>query len=69
MSDSKPDVQSSPVVAAKSESDLKSRVEVLERKLDLVIEGFEFAANEVRPMFGQGALAVIFDAVAKGLRK
>ena len=58
-----------PLKAAKQEGDLKSRVEELERRFDLVVEAFEWAANQVRPMFGQGALAVIFDSVADGLKK
>lgn len=60
---------SNPLSAAKQEGDLKSRVEELEKQFKLVVEGFEWAADQVRPMFGQGALAVIFDGVAKGLKK
>lgn len=44
---------------------LKGRVEQLERQIKIFADGFEFAANEVRPLYGFGALALIFDAIAK----
>ena len=58
-----------PLDRSKEEGDLKSRVERLERKFELIVEGFEWAANQVRPMFGQGALALVFDGVAEGLKE
>jgi len=48
---------------------LEARLDALEKQNELIIEGFEWAANQVRPMFGQGALAVIFDGIAEGLKK
>jgi hypothetical protein len=45
---------------------LQARVDLLE---ELLIEGFQFAANELRPLFGQGALALVFDGVADGIQK
>lgn len=36
---------------------------------DDIARGLDFGANELRPLFGQGTLALVFDAIAKGLRK
>lgn len=47
---------------------LSDRLDALERRVEIIVDGFEFAANEVRPMFGQGALALIFDAIHDRLR-
>lgn len=58
-----PVVQSEPVFTETEQND-----EVKTLREDLVA-AFEFAANELKPMFGQGALAMVFDAIAKGLRK
>lgn len=57
-----------PLQSAKAEGDLKSRVEKLERQFELITEGFEWAAAQIKPMFGQGALAMIFQGIADGLR-
>jgi hypothetical protein len=35
----------------------------------LIAEAFEFGANELRPLFGQGTLALVLDGCAEGLRK
>ena len=48
---------------------LEERLDRIETRLDLVTESFEWAADQVRPMFGQGALAVIFDAISNALKK
>jgi len=48
---------------------LEQRVEALERKHTLTVEGFRWAANEVRPMFGVGAIALVLDGIADGLEK
>jgi hypothetical protein len=61
--------QGGPLAASKAEGDLKSRVEALEAQNALLIEGLRWAADQIRPMFGQGALAVIFEGVADGLAK
>lgn len=49
--------------------ELEGKVVTLEAQKKAVIECFEFAANESRPVYGLGAMAVIFDAVAKRLGK
>lgn len=42
------------------------RLDRIENKLDTLIEGLQFAANQLRPVFGHGAhLAAIFDEIAK----
>lgn len=50
-----------------------TEIELLQIELDelrsLTAEAFEFAANELRPLFGQGALALVFDGCAKGIRE
>jgi hypothetical protein len=43
--------------------ELEARVAKLEKKQVIVTDGFEFAGNEVRPLYGMGALALVFDAV------
>ena len=43
--------------------ELEARVKTLEAKLVIVTDAFEFAGNEVRPLYGMGALACVFDAV------
>ena len=49
------------------------RCEDLEKELRAfkvtVAEGFEFGANELRPLFGQGSLALVMEAIAKGIRE
>ncbi len=49
--------------------DLVARVDKLERNQSLLREGFTFAANECRPLFSFGPLALIFDAIAEKLQK
>ncbi len=63
------DTRAQHLVKETEKRTLEARVDELERKFGLITEGFEWAANQVRPMFGQGALAVIFDGVADGLKK
>ena len=59
-----------PFVATESRlQDLLSRIVVLEAKQARVAESFDFLANECRPIYGMGGLALIFDAVTKRLRK
>lgn len=43
---------------------LTLRVEKLERIQQVLVDGYEFAANEARPLYGMGAIAQIFDAIA-----
>lgn len=47
---------------------LELRIAHLEKQNTIIVDGFEFAANETRPLFGFGAFAVIFDAIVKKLR-
>lgn len=46
---------------------LRSRIEKIERKQSVIVDGFSFAANEVRPLYGFGAVALVFDAIYKKL--
>lgn len=46
---------------------LRSRIEEIERKQQVIVDGYQFAANEVRPLYGFGAIALIFDAIYKKL--
>ena len=48
---------------------LTARIKVLEANQKLLIESFAFAANELRPIYGLGGIAVVFDAVAKKFAK
>jgi hypothetical protein len=48
---------------------LLDRVERLEKRFELLVSGLEFAANELRPLFGFGHVAKVFDAVAERLKK
>ena len=50
-------------------NELLARVKVLEDKQNTVMESFEFAANELRPMFGMMHLALVFDAIHDRLTK
>jgi hypothetical protein len=46
--------------------ELAARLDRVEKKLDTLVEGLQFAANQLRPVFGHGAhLAAIFDEIAK----
>lgn len=45
-------------------SELEARVAELETRVKLIAEAFEFAANELRPLYGQQAMAKVFDAIA-----
>lgn len=46
---------------------LAARVEYLERKQKVTTDAYEFAANEIRPLYGFGPVALIFDAIHKKL--
>ncbi len=48
-------------------AELEARIEKLEAKQKVVSDGFEFAGNELRPLFGFGAVAHVFDAISKKL--
>ena len=47
---------------------LTERVEAAEAKLKIIEDSFEFIANETRPLFGFGAIAVIYDAISNKLK-
>lgn len=60
--------ESAPKRDVEAEIDsLRSRIEEIERKQQVIIDGYQFAANEVRPLYGFGAVALIFDAIYKKL--
>jgi|14BtaG_2_1085337.scaffolds.fasta_scaffold02565_8 hypothetical protein len=46
---------------------LTDRLEQLERKQKITTDSFEFTANELRPLYGFGAVALVFDAVHRKL--
>lgn len=46
---------------------LTERIEALERKQKVTTDAYEFAANEIRPLYGFGAIALVFDAIHKKL--
>ncbi len=48
--------------------ELEARLKALEKQNELLIEAFEWGANQIRPMFGQGAIALVFDGIAEGLK-
>ena len=48
---------------------LPQRIRQLESRLDRLIDGIEFAANEIRPQFGQAHLARVLDAIVREARK
>ena len=45
----------------------KARIEKLERKQKVTTDGYTFAANQLRPLYGFGAVAAVFDAIAEKL--
>ncbi len=48
---------------------VEDRIAELEANQRILIDAFQFAANECRPIYGLGVIAVIFDAVAKKFKK
>lgn len=48
---------------------LRGRIEELERNQKIMVDGYDFAANQMRPLYGFGAVALIFDAIYKKLTK
>lgn len=57
------------VDSTKTINELIARVDRLEAGNKRQIKAFKFAANEVRPLYGMGALAMVFDAIVEGLEK
>ncbi len=50
-------------------AELTSRVEKLEANQKIIVDGFQFVANETRPLYGFGAIALVFDAIHDKLTK
>ena len=50
-------------------NEILTRLARLETNQSLLREAFQFAANELRPLFGFGPIALIFDEIAKKLQK
>ena len=48
---------------------LEYRMNRAEAKLKVIEDGYEFVANEVRPLYGMGAVSLVFDAIYKRLQK
>ncbi len=55
--------------ATKAVDPLIARVAALEAQVVTLIDAFEFSANELRPVYGLAAIALVFDAVHKKLTK
>ena len=49
--------------------ELREKVEKLEKKDQILEKALLFAANELRPIYGLGAIALVFDEVVKRLKK
>jgi hypothetical protein len=49
--------------------ELEARLAKVEKKQVIMTDGYKFAANEIRPLFGFGAIALIFDAIYDKLVK
>ena len=45
-------------------NELMARVTVLEDKMDNVVRGYSFVADELRNLFGFGHIALVFDAIS-----
>ncbi|NIO40792.1 MAG: hypothetical protein GTO41_11805 [Burkholderiales bacterium] len=61
--------ESKSSVAYATKEELEAlRAEITELRT-LVADAFTFGANELRPLFGQGTLALVLDGCAEGLRK
>ena len=48
---------------------LEARIEKLEAKQKVIVDGYQFVANETRPLYGFGAIALVFDAIYDKLSK
>ena len=49
--------------------ELREKVEKLEKKGQILEKSFLFVANELRPIYGLSAIAVVFDEVVARLKK
>ena len=49
--------------------ELREKVEKLEKKGQILEKAFLFMANELRPIYGLGAIAVVLDEVVARLKK
>lgn len=67
MAKAKKKAKVAPVNSNQQLDGLLDRVADLEKKQKLQKKAFKFAANECRPLYGMGALALIFDAIADEL--
>ena len=61
--------------ASRVDAELADRITALEAestelkaRIDIVTDGFKFAADEIRPMFGLSIIAAVFDAVYEKLK-
>ncbi len=50
-------------------NELLDRVAKLEKRQQVIVDAFKFTADEARPVYGLGAISVIFDAIYKKLSK
>lgn len=55
--------------AALKVTELEARIVKLERNQKIIVDGYEFIANETRPLYGFGAIALVFDAIHDKLTK
>lgn len=63
MSDEKPAKEPKATIES-----LTARIEYLERQQKVTTDAYEFAANEIRPLYGFGPVALIFDAIHAKLK-
>ena len=49
--------------------ELREKVEKLEKRDQILQKAFLFVANELRPIYGLGAIALVFDEVVARLKK
>lgn len=47
--------------------EIEAKLANVEKKQQVIRDGFEFAGNELRPLYGFGAVALVFDAICKKL--
>lgn len=48
---------------------LKQENAEIKAKLKIVTDGYQFAADQIRPLFGMGAVALVFDSIYERLTR
>ena len=65
----KPKVSISSADSTHTVNEILDRIAVLEKKADIVADGFAWIADQIKPVFGIGGISVYFEAIAKKLAK